>query len=165
VEYLKPRLDLSYNFLNQPLTPSGEFQSFTFLNDYKFGLDFSMPILIRKERAKLAQTKIKIQGTGYERTQAEREILNQINSTYNQLVNTNVILGQQASVAANYERLLEAEILNLENGESDLFKINIQQEKLIQSQSKLLKLKADYEKMKATLYWSAGVRNLNFQQD
>jgi len=165
VEYLKPRLDLSYNFLNQPLTPGGEFQSFTFLNDYKFGLDFSMPILIRKERAKLAQTKIKIQGTGYERTQAEREILNQINSTYNQLVNTNVILGQQASVAANYERLLEAEILNLENGESDLFKINIQQEKLIQSQSKLLKLKADYEKMKATLYWSAGVRNLNFQQD
>jgi len=165
VEYLKPRLDLSYNFLNQPLTPGGDFQSLTFLNDYKFGLDFSMPILIRKERAKLAQTKIKIQSTGYERTQAEREIINQINSTYNQLVNTNIILSQQASVATNYERLLEAEILNLENGESDLFKINIQQEKLIQSQSKLLKLKADYEKMKATLYWSAGVRNLNFQQN
>jgi outer membrane protein TolC len=164
-EYLKPRLDLSYNFLNQPLTPGGEFQSFTFMNDYKFGLDFAMPILIRKERAKLAQTKIKIQGTEYERSQTEREIINQINSTYNQLVNTNRILGQQSSVAENYERLLEAEIINLENGESDLFKINIQQEKLIQSQSKLLKLKAEYEKMKATLYWSAGVRNLNFQQN
>jgi hypothetical protein len=61
--------------------------------------------------------------------------------------------------------LLQAEILNLENGESDLFKINIQQEKLIQSQSKLLKLKAEYEKMKATLYWAAGVRNLNFRQN
>jgi hypothetical protein len=60
---------------------------------------------------------------------------------------------------------LKAEILNLENGESDLFKINIQQEKLIQSQSKLLKLMADYEKLKATLYWAAGVRNLNFQQN
>jgi len=162
-EYLKPKLDLSYNFLNQPLNPQGEFQSFTFLNDYKFGLDFSMPILIRKERAKLAQTKIKIQSTGYERTQTEREIVNQVNATYNQLVNTNRILGQQSSVAENYERLLTAEILNLENGESDLFKINIQQEKLIQSQSKLLKLKAEYEKMKATLYWAAGVRNLNFQ--
>lgn len=164
-EYLKPRLDLSYNFLNQPITPSGEFQTFTFLNDYKFGLDFSMPILIRKERAKLAQTKIKIQGTEYERTQTEREIINEINSTYNQLVNTNRILDQQSSVAENYEVLLAAEILNLENGESDLFKINIQQEKLIQSQSKLLKLKAEYEKMKATLYWAAGVRNLNFQQN
>jgi outer membrane protein TolC len=141
-EYLKPRLDLNYNFLNQPINPQGEFQSFSFMNDYKFGLDFAMPILIRKERAKLAQTKIKIQGTEYERTQTEREILNQINSTYNQLVNTNQILGQQSSVAENYERLLQAELLNLENGESDLFKINIQQEKLIQSQSKLLKLKA-----------------------
>jgi len=165
IEYLKPKLDLNYNFLNQPINPQGEFNSFTFLNDYKFGLDYSMPILIRKERAKLAQTKIKIQGTEYERSQTEREILNQINSTYNQLVNTNQIIGQQSSVAENYERLLQAELLNLENGESDLFKINIQQEKLIQSQSKLLKLKAEYEKMKATLFWAAGARNLNFQQD
>ena len=54
----------------------------------------------------------------------------------------------------------DAEILNLENGESDLFKINVQQEKLIVSQTKLLKLKAEYEKLKATLYWAAGVRNL-----
>lgn len=161
-EYLKPKLDLSYNFLNQPLNPSGEFQSFTFLNDYKFGLDFAMPILIRKERSKLAQAKIKIKGTEYERTQAEREIVNQINIIHNQLVNTQGILTQQNSVATNYQKLLNAELTNLNNGESDLFKINIQQEKLIQSQSKLLKLKAEYEKMKATLFWSAGVRNLNF---
>ena len=161
-EYLKPKLDLSYNFLNQPLNPSGEFQSFTFLNDYKFGLDFAMPIFIRKERSKLAQAKIKIKGTEYERTQAEREIVNQINIIHNQLVNTQGILAQQNSVATNYQKLLNAELTNLSNGESDLFKINIQQEKLIQSQSKLLKLKAEYEKMKATLFWSAGVRNLNF---
>jgi outer membrane protein TolC len=161
-EYLKPKLDLSYNFLNQPLQPSGEFQSFTFLNDYKFGLDFAMPILIRKERSKLAQAKIKIKGTEFERTQAEREIVNQVNMIHNQLVNTSGILIQQNNVALNYQRLLNAELINLDNGESDLFKINIQQEKLIQSQSKLLKLKAEYEKMKATLFWAAGVRNLNF---
>lgn len=162
-EYLKPKLDVNYNFLNQPITPQGDFQSFTFLNDYKFGLDFSMPLLIRKERSKLAQAKLKIQGTEYERTQTEREIVNQINTTFNQIVNTNKILGQQSLMAENYERILEAEFLNLENGESDLFKINIQQEKLIQAQSKLLKLKAEYEKMKATLYWAAGVRNLNYK--
>ena len=163
VEYLKPRLDLSYNFLNQPIRPNGELQSFTFLNNYKFGLDFSMPILIRKERAKLEQTKIKIRSTGYERNQTEREIINQINSVYNQIVNTNIILNQQNAVAHNYERLLTAELLNLDNGESDLFKINVQQEKLIQSQSKVLKLKSEYEKLKATLYWASGVRNLSLE--
>ncbi len=161
VEYLKPRLDLSYNFLNQPLRPNGEFQPFTFLNNYKFGLEFSMPILIRKERATLEQTKIEIRSIGYERTQSEREIINQINTLYNQIVNTNVILDQQNAIALDYERLLKAELLNLENGESDLFKINVQQEKLIQSQSKLLKMKAEYEKLKASLYWAAGVRNLS----
>lgn len=165
VEYLKPKLDLSYNFLNQPITPTGEFQSFTFLNDYKFGFDFAMPILIRKERAKLAQAKLKIKGTAYELTQTEREIINQLNMIFNQMVNTQQILEQQNAVALNYQRLLKAELFNLEKGESDLFKINVQQEKLIQSQSKLLKLKAEYEKMKASLYWAAGVRNLNFMNN
>jgi len=159
-EYLKPRLDLSYNFLNQPIRPTGEFQPFTFGDNYKFGLDFSMPILIRKERAKLAQARIKIKSIEYERLQTQREIINQVNSVYNQIVTTNKIIDQQNDMAHNYERLLQAELLNLENGESDLFKINVQQEKLIQSQSKLLKLKAEYEKLKATLYWAAGLRNL-----
>ncbi len=162
VEYLKPRLDLNYNFINQPLRPNGEFQAFQFRSDYKFGLDFSMPILLRKERSKLALTKVKIQSTQFEQSQAEREILNQVNVVFNQIINTNKILIQQHEVADNYDRLLKAELINLENGESDLFKINVQQEKLIQSQSKLLKLKSEYEKMKATIYWAAGVRNLNF---
>ncbi len=161
VEYLKPRLDLSYNFLNQPIQPDGTFRSFSFGNDYKFGLDFSIPIFLRKERAKLGQTNIKIRSTELERTQAEREILNQIQQVYNQLVNTKLILNQQSSMVSNYEHILRAELLNLENGESDLFKINVQQEKLIVSQTKLLKLKAEYEKQRATLYWAAGVRNLS----
>lgn len=141
---------------------NGTFNSISVGKDYKFGLDFSMPLFLRKERAKLALTKVKIQSTQWEQSQAEREILNQINIVYNQIVNTNQILRQQTDVAENYTRLLQAELINLENGESDLFKINVQQEKLIQAQSKLLKLKAEYEKMKATMYWAAGVRNLNY---
>lgn len=157
-EFLKPRLNLNYNFLNQPLRPTGEFETFTFLNNYKFGLDFYMPIFLRKERAKVAQTRLKIQNTTYERTQAEREILNQVQATFNQLVNTNTLLQQQNAMTSNYQRLLQGELLNLENGESDLFKINVQQEKLIQAQSKLLKLRAEFEKQKATLLWAAGSR-------
>ncbi len=162
VEFLKPRLDLNYNFLNQPFSPQGDAQPFRIGENYKFGLDFSIPIFLRKERAKLTQTKIKILSTTYERNQAERDIVNQINATFNEIVNTNQIITQQTDMANNYDRILRAELVNLENGESDLFKINIQQEKLIQSQSKLLKLQAEYEKMKATIYWAAGVRNLNF---
>lgn len=160
-EFLKPRLDLSYYLLSQP---SAE-KVIDPLNDYKFGLEFSMPILLRKERSKVAITNLKIRSTEFQQTQAQREILNEITAVFNDLSNTSIIIGQQTDMVNLYDQLLEAEFLNLDNGESDLFKLNIQQEKLIQAQTKLLKLKSDYEKLKAELYWAAGVRNLNFSSN
>lgn len=159
-EYLKPTLDLNYYFLNQPFDPEWN-SSFGFGDNYKLGVDFSFPIFLRKERAKLAQAKLKITNTKFDRSFTERQVLNQINTTYNSLTNNGLIISQQSEMVNNYNRLLAAELLNLENGESDLFKINIQIEKLIQSQSKLIKLLGDYEKQKAFLYWAAGVRRLN----
>lgn len=159
-EYLKPRLDLNYYFLNQPFDPEWN-ASFQPGENYKFGVDLAFPIFIRKERAKLAQTRLKISSTRFERSLTERQILNDINASYNSVVNNGVVISQQSAMIDNYQRLLQAELLNLENGESDLFKINIQIEKLIQSQAKLIKLLGEYEKQKAFLYWAAGVRRLN----
>lgn len=155
-EFLKPQLDLNYSLLSQPSAPL----AIDPLNDYKFGVDFSFPILLRKERSKLAQTRLKITSTTWERSLAEREITNEVTATFNEIVNTAGILVQQTEMVNLYDRILTAELLNLEQGESDLFKINIQQEKLIESQSKLLKLQSNYEKLKAQLYWAAGVKNL-----
>jgi outer membrane protein TolC len=157
-EFLKPQLDLSYAVLSRT-DPA----SVNFSDDYKFGLDFSIPIFLRKERSKFALTKLKIQETKFTQTQTEREIINRVNSTFNQITNTTTIISQLSTTVDLYDRILTAELLNLENGESDLFKINIQQEKLVQSQSKLLKATAEYQKMKASLYWAAGIRNLNLE--
>jgi outer membrane protein TolC len=159
-EYLKPSLNLSYYFLNQPFDPEWK-SSIDVGENYKLGIDFSFPLFLRKERAKLALTKIKIANTSYERSLTERQIVNQITSAYNALVTNTSIIAQQSEMVNNYQRLLTAELLNLENGESDLFKINIQQEKLIQSQAKYVKLLSEYEKQKATLFWAAGTRRLN----
>lgn len=154
-EYLKPQLNLNYYALNQPINPNGE-SSWTFNDNYKLGIDFSMPIFLRKERSKLALTKLKITNTQLERSLTEREIVNGIASIYNQLTNLQPILANQYQMVQAYQRLLEAELLNLTEGESDLFKINVQQEKLIQAQSKWLKLLSENEKLKAQLYWAAG---------
>jgi outer membrane protein TolC len=159
VENLKPRLDLNYSFINQPFNSSIEFLAPTF-KDYKFGVDFSFPLFLRKERAKVAFTKLKISNTEYEERLTQLQITNEVESVYNIIKNNQNILVKQAGIAENYERLLQAEYLNLENGESDLFKLNLQQEKFIQAQSKVLKLKAELEKQKAMLFWAAGVSNL-----
>lgn len=163
-EFLKPRLDLNYGLLNQPFDPAWN-SNFNIGDNYKFGVDFSMPVFLRKERSKLALTRLKVSGTEYERNLTQRQVVNDINATHNELVNTAGIMSNQLSMVQNYERLLQAEILNFENGESDLFRINIQQERLIQSQSKLVKLMSQYEKQKALLYWAAGIRNLGFATD
>jgi len=158
-EFLKPRLDVNYYLINQPFDPDWN-ANLQFNDNYKFGLDFSFPVFLRKERAKLAQTKLKISNTQFEQSFAERQIVNQVLAAYNELTNSERIIAQQSDMVENYDLLLQAELLNLENGESDLFRINIQIEKLIQSQSKLIKLLGDYEKQKAFLYWAAGTRRL-----
>jgi outer membrane protein TolC len=159
-EYLKPRLNLNYYAINQPINPHGEL-SIAFDDNYKIGMDFSFPLFLRKERAKLALTKIKISNTKFEQSMIERQIINNLTGIYNQLSNLQLIMTNQKQMVESYERLLQAELLNLQEGESDLFKINVQQEKLIQAQSKWLKLLAENEKQKAQLYWAAGTFRLN----
>lgn len=159
-EYIKPKLDVSYYMLNQPLTPEGLNSTFALNKNYKLGIDLSFSLFLRKERAKLAQTELKINTTIFDRDIAMRKIINDINTAHTLLLNNGIVLEQQREMVENYRRLLAAELVNLENGESDLFKINIQQEKLFNAHSKLIKVMADYEKQKALLYWSAGVRPL-----
>lgn len=159
-EFMKPKLDVTYYMLNQPLSPEGLNGPFDVNNNYKLGVDVSIPLFLRQERAKLAQAKLKISNITYDRTLATRQIVNDINTAHMILVNKAIVLLQQREMVESYERLLAGELTNLENGESDLFKINVQQEKLFNAQSKLIKEMAEYEKQKAILYWSAGVRPL-----
>lgn len=156
-EFLKPRLDLSYALLSVPNPVEIRLG-----HDFKFGLDFSIPVFLRKERSKVATNALEINSTQFQQSIMQREIQNEITAIFNQLINTSTVISQVGEMVDLYSRILEAEFTNLENGESDLFKINIQQEKLIQSQVKLLKLDADYQKLKAQLYWTAGIRDLNF---
>ena len=163
-ENLKPQLDVNYNLINSPINSNGEFTEVRVRNNYKFGIDFSIPIFLRKERGKVEQSKIKISETTYEREVKEREIVNGIQSAFFSLDNSRQMLDILNISVENYSALLDAELFNLEVGESDLFKINFQQDKLLEAQVKLLKMKAEVEKAKLLLYWSAGLPYLNFEQ-
>lgn len=151
-EMLKPQLDLNYYALSQPTAS----RTFDLRNDYKWGVDFSIPVFLRKERSKLALADAKITSARLQKLQSQREIANRIRMQFNQYQNSKKIITQQRSIADLYEKLVSAELTNLENGESDLFKINVQQEKLIQAQVKLLKSHSELQKEKASLFWAAG---------
>lgn len=158
-EFLKPELNLSYYFLNKPFDYSG-LNNDRWGDNYKFGVDFAMPIFLRKERSKLALTKLKITNSTYERSDAQRSIRVEIDQAYNRLITLRQIITSQQQMVDSYNRIVNAELMNLNEGESDLFKINVQLEKLLQSQSKLLKQLAELEKEKVYFLWASGVTNL-----
>ena len=155
-EYLKPAVDLSYSFIDAPINPNGEFVNPSFGDNYKMGIDVYFPLLLRKERGKLALTEIKLQDISYETDYLKLNISNTVSSKYAELITAQNLTDQYHLMAENYERLLDAELLNLETGESDLFKLNIQQDKFIDSQLKYLFNLTKFQKLKAELLYEAG---------
>jgi len=161
-ENLKPRIDLNYNFINAPISPNGSSSGINFTDNYKFGVAFEFPIFLRKERAKLRQTRIKIDQTTFQRDLIQQEIINGVEAAYFDLSNSQEMIRILQEAVRNYYILLDAEILNLDLGESDLFKINFQQDKLLEAELKLFKLISEVEKARAELYWAAGFQYLKF---
>lgn len=156
-ESLKPQIDLSYSFIDAPINPNFETNSIRFGDNYKMGVDFSFPILLRKERGKLQQTKLKIQNNQFQLAQNQLVIKNDVMAYYTQSVALNDLLEQYLGVSNNYARLLQAEIINLQNGETDLFKLNIQQDKYIEAQTEYYDALIKWEKSKAEYNYIIGL--------
>jgi outer membrane protein TolC len=157
VEGFKPRLDVSYNFIdNTPIKAENLNGNFG-RNNYKLGVDFSMPLLYRKERGKLALTKIKIEQNELERLNANREIVNNLKATFNSLLTNRSLLNMQAEMVRNYQTLRNAEIDKFDIGESSLFLVNTRESKLLEGQVKQADLERKYHKAIIELQWAAGV--------
>ena len=152
-EMLKPKLNVDYNFLNRSQT---EFNSVLLTENYKLGVRFEMPIFLRKERAKLQQVNIKIDQNSLERRQAEREIMNHLNTRFNTLLTLNEQLQLQTEMVENYRIMVRGERQKFRAGESSVFYINVRENKLIEAEVKLYKMRYNFAKSIAELRWAAG---------
>lgn len=138
LELLKPKLNLNLNVLNTGFysTLPNELNSVYFQNNYKMGIDFEMPLYLRKETANLELADIKITeidlSISNKRLELKNKILNYINK-YNTLASNNSIYSQ---LVTNYSTLLRAEETRFQIGESSLFVVNSRQQKLIESEIK-----------------------------
>lgn len=153
-EKLKPKLDVSYNALTEPVG-SESWANFSAEN-YKFGASLSFPLFLRKERGDLQLTKFKIQETEIGQQQKLLQLQNKLSAYFNeqQLLKEQLKMVQQS--VDNYERLLSAEKQKFSIGESSLFLINSRENKLIEAQLKLATLKTKFLVANYGMAWASG---------
>jgi outer membrane protein TolC len=143
-ENLKPVLNLKYNALNQPVN-NNPFANYAVQN-YNWGLEFAMPLFLRKERGELRVAKIMIQDAnlGLENKRAlllmkAQLALNEWNTTKNQVELYRRTVNDLGS-------LLNAERQMFSAGESSLFLVNAREISYINAQVKLTELLAKNRK-------------------
>ncbi|GAB3648376.1 hypothetical protein GCM10028791_12010 [Echinicola sediminis] len=136
-EKLLPKLKLKYMPL---LTPDGDGLPGFNQNDYKWGFDFSFPLLLRKERGDVQLSKIKVLEKQYELEYKSLATFNKITNSQAQIDLITSQLTNQSNNLEGYERLLWAENEKFKLGESSVFLLNKRQEKLLEAQLKFIDL-------------------------
>lgn len=138
LERLKPKLDLKYNALNEPI--NGDIIQGYSMNNYNWGITFKMPIFLRKERGQLQKTNIDIMEQQYNLDQMERSIGLNVKAALNTWETTQQQLGGYLDIVNSTNRLLEAEQQKFDAGESSLFLVNSREWSYISTQIKYVDL-------------------------
>lgn len=160
VEKLKPKLNVEYHFLNKDLSEG--LPSYFSTNNYKWGAEFSMPLLLREARGDLKVQRIKIEENNLNAEWKRNQLEQKTNALENAYINT---LAQQQLAESNaemYKRLLQAENSKLFNGESTLFVVNQRENTYFENAIKALELdkKVQQVKVEQSTLWV-----LNFLKD
>lgn len=153
---LLPKLDLKYNLLNKGYNVLNKVDGAFLENNYKFGIDFQMPLLIRQGRGSFQQAGFKLRQLNLEIDQSRLEVENKIKAYYNEVLTITNQIRQSEKAYSLYQQLFDGEFLRFRMGESTVFLINARENKAFEAFQKLLELKTKWYKSQAALSWSTG---------
>ncbi len=121
-----PVLNARWNALYQESQPSW------FRNNYKIGLDFYMPLLLRKERGKRQEVEAKLTKAQMDYQFQRLGVRNQLLTLYNDWRNLGQQLDLLQRMTGQLDALFRAEQRRFELGESSVFLLNQRQQKFIE---------------------------------
>lgn len=160
-EQFKPQLNFNYNFLGEGFDWTGGSSDASPFNNlvtenYKWGLELSYPILMRKARGGLELVRLEQLDNRYKLGEKQLQISNKITTIFQQIETTFSQLSTSRNMVENYERLLAAENEKFRIGESSIFLLNSREQKLIDAQLKLNKLQVEFQKLRWKLEGAKG---------
>ena len=133
-EMLKPQLNLGYNFIARPIKETG-YEQFNIAN-YKWNVNFSMPLFLRKERGDLAMVKADLESADLDYSMAQLKQRNTIESVKNKIIIYNEQLRLSEKNVVDNSNLVKAEKRIFEIGESSLFLVNYREIMLLKVMQK-----------------------------
>lgn len=148
---LLPQLDVQYNFLTQTPRQANTLN----VDNYKAGINFKLPIFLRKQRGDLKLAKIKLQDAEFENESTKVVIKNKVNAIQQELESFEIQNGYINGIVNDYGTLLKAEERKFFLGESSLFLVNYRESKLIETKLKAIDLENKFFKAKASLFKAA----------
>ncbi|WP_161622732.1 TolC family protein [Cesiribacter andamanensis] len=157
-EKLKPSLQASYNLLSSE--PPLEGASSYSVNNYKFGVNFKMPLLLRNARGELQLSRLKLEATALEQRQKRLELTTKLEALLGSLELLQQQVQQNQQLAEGYRRLWQAEQQKFEFGESTLFYVNARELKYLESRLKLFSLQVKFQQQQAELKRMLGLWEL-----
>lgn len=148
---LLPKLDVQYNFLTQTPRQGNSLN----VDNYKAGINFKLPLFLRKERGDLKLAKIKLQDAKYENEATKVTIKNKVNAIQQEIASFQIQSNYITDMVRDYGVLLKAEERKFFLGESSLFLVNYREVKLIETRLKAIDLENKFFKSKASLFKAA----------
>ena len=153
---LLPTFNFNYNFLSKGYSPIKGIGQNVFENNYKYGVEFGLPLFLRQGRGDYKTAKIKLEITSLQRQQVKLEIENKVKYYFNQLLALRTQVNIVEQTLSNYIKLLQAEEVKFSIGESSLFLINSRENKVFETRQKLLETKTKFFITLSALQWASG---------
>ena len=156
-EQLKPVLNLKYNAITEPV--GNQFLSNYTVNNYTWGLDFNMPLFLRKERGGLQLANIKIKETQLDQVNKQADLRFKTGVASNTWATTADQVRLYTQTVQDYADLLEGERELFSIGESSVFMVNSREMKYISAAVKRIELQAKNQKALLQIQYALGLLN------
>ena len=154
---LLPYVALKANILNKDYYALKNISTNFIQNNYKWGIDFKIPLFLREARGDYRKTQLKIKETNLEFINKKQQTVTKIKSYYTEFLALSQQLVISQSMYNNYQALLKNEEFKFTQGESSLFLVNSRETKVIELLQKQIELNIKYYKAKYAVEWAAGL--------
>lgn len=146
-DLLKPRIDLNYNYLSEPVLMN-EWNT----ANYKYGVQFTFPLFLRKERGNFKIAKFKLQDAELDLDLENIVLKNKIDFQLQEITSLEEQMQLANSLLGDFTTMLQSEERLFFFGESSLFLINARENSLLGSNLQLITTQIRYCTAHAELY-------------